>query len=172
VLAWGEIGLDYHYDNSPRAVQRDVFCRQLRLAHQTGLPVIIHTREAEADTIEILREEWNGRERWGIMHCFSGSAKLAEAALDLGFLISFAGVITFKNAGSLRDLAASLPLDRLLIETDCPFLSPVPFRGKRNEPAHVVEVARSLAEIHGRSLEEMAQLTTDNFVKLFQLGAL
>ena len=167
VIAWGEIGLDYRYDNSPREVQRDVFRRQLRLARDAGLPVIIHTREAEDDTTDILRAEWNGPGARGIMHCFSGSLKLAEAAIDLGFLISFAGVLTFKKADDLREVAAHVPLDRLLIETDSPYLSPVPFRGKRNEPAHVVEVARSLAAIHDKTLEEMALITTSNFNLLF-----
>ena len=168
VIAWGEIGLDYHYDNSPRDVQRMVFRRQLKLAREVGLPVIIHTREAEDDTIEILREEWKDPNSRGIMHCFSGSLKLAEASVDLGFLVSFAGVLTFKKADDLRAVAAHVPLDRLLIETDCPYLSPLPFRGKRNEPAHVVEVARCLAVIHGKTLEEMAHITTNNFYELFQ----
>src|SRR5882762_3595559 len=163
VIAWGEIGLDYHYDNSPRDVQRQVFRRQLRLAREAGLPVIIHTREAEDDTIEILRSEWSDPGRRGIMHCFSGSLHLAEAALSLGFLISFAGVLTFKKADELRDVARQVPLERLLIETDCPYLTPVPFRGRRNEPAHVVEVARCLADIHGKTAEEIGRRTTSNF---------
>jgi TatD DNase family protein len=170
VIAWGEIGLDYHYDDSPREVQREVFRRQLRLAREAGLPVIIHTREAEDDTIEILKEEWRDPSLRGIMHCFSGSLKLAQATLELGFLISFAGVLTFKKADDLRAVAAQVPLDRLLIETDCPYLSPVPFRGRRNEPAHVVEVARCLAVIHEKTLEEMGQITTDNFTELFGLS--
>lgn len=171
VIAWGEIGLDYHYDNSPRDVQREVFRRQLRLAREVDLPVIIHTREAEDDTIQILKDEWNDPNRRGIMHCFSGSLKLAEATLGLGFLISFSGVLTFKKADDLRAVAAQVPLDRLLIETDCPYLSPVPFRGRRNEPAHVVEVARCLAVIHGTTLAEMGQITTGNFKELFKMGA-
>jgi len=169
VIAWGEIGLDYHYDNSPRDVQRDVFRRQLRLARTAGLPVIIHTREAEDDTIEILQEEWNGPGARGIMHCFSGSMRLAEATIKLGFLISFAGVLTFKKADDLREVAVRVPLDRLLIETDCPYLSPVPFRGRRNEPAHVVEVARSLAGIHQQTIEEIGRITSSNFSDLFRL---
>ncbi|HEV7474136.1 MAG TPA: TatD family hydrolase [Pyrinomonadaceae bacterium] len=169
VIAWGEIGLDYHYDNSPREVQRDAFRLQLRLARELNLPVIIHTREAETDTIEILREEWTGTDRRGIMHCFSGSAMLAQATIELGFLISFAGVLTFKKAEDLRAVAADVPLDRLLIETDCPFLTPVPFRGRRNEPALVVEVARSLAAIHGKTLEEIAAITSANFAGLFPM---
>ena len=169
VIAWGEIGLDYHYDNSPREVQREVFRRQLRLARGAGLPVIIHTREAEDDTIEILRAEWDPESR-GIMHCFSGSQKLAEATMELGFLISFAGVVTFKKANDLREVAAQVPLDRLLIETDCPYLTPIPYRGRRNEPAHVVEVARCLAMIHGKTLEVMGQITTNNFTELFKVN--
>lgn len=170
VIAWGEIGLDYHYDNSPREVQREVFRRQLRLAREVGLPVIIHTREAEDDTIEILKDEWNDPSLRGIMHCFSGSLTLAEATLELGFLISFAGVLTFKKADDLRAVAAKVPLNRLLIETDCPYLSPVPFRGRRNEPAHVVEVARCLAVIRGKTLAEMGQITTGNFKELFKMS--
>ena len=170
VIAWGEIGLDYHYDNSPRDVQRKVFRRQLVLARDAGLPVIIHTREAEEDTIEILRAEWNDPALRGIMHCFSGSLSLAKATLDLGFLISFAGVLTFKNAGDLREIAAHVPLDQLLIETDCPYLSPVPFRGRRNEPANVLEVARVIATIHGRTPEDIGQITAGNFTELFQLS--
>ena len=170
VIAWGEIGLDYHYDNSPRDVQREVFRRQLRLAREVGLPVIIHTREAEDDTIEILRDEWNDPNLRGIMHCFSGSPALAEATLRLGFLISFAGVLTFKKADDLRAVAAQVPLDRLLIETDCPYLSPVPFRGRRNEPAHVVEAARCLGVIHEKTLAEIGRITTGNFKELFGLS--
>jgi TatD DNase family protein len=172
VIAWGEIGLDYHYDNSPRDVQREVFRRQVTLAREAGLPVIIHTREAEDDTIDILRSEWSDANLRGIMHCFSGSLQLAEATLDLGFLISFAGVLTFKKADELRDVARHVPLDRLLIETDCPYLTPVPFRGRRNEPAHVVEVARCLAGIHEKSFDEMGDITTNNFARLFGLESI
>jgi TatD DNase family protein len=168
IIAWGEIGLDYHYDNSPRESQRAVFRRQLALAREAGLPVIIHTREAEEDTVDILRSEWSAPDLRGIMHCFSGSLALAQATLDLGFLISFAGVITFKKADDLREVVARVPLDRLLIETDCPYLTPVPFRGRRNEPAHVVEVARAIAEIHGKTIEEIGGATTANFAELFQ----
>jgi TatD DNase family protein len=170
VIAWGEIGLDYHYDNSPRDVQRDVFSRQLWLARDVGLPVIIHTREAEEDTIDILRTEWSASGLPGVMHCFSGSLKLAEGALELGFLISFSGVLTFKKADELRAVAQRVPLERLLIETDCPYLTPVPFRGQRNEPAHVVEVARELATIQGKKLEEIGEITTNNFQRLFGLN--
>jgi len=170
VLAWGEIGLDFHYDNSPRDVQIAVFKRQLRAARECGLPVIIHTREAESETIEILESDYAGAERRGIFHCFSGSMDLSRRALDLGFMISFSGIITFKNADHLREIAKQAPLDRLLIETDCPYLTPVPYRGKRNEPAYVVEVARCLAELHGMELEEIERITSDNFRRFFDLG--
>jgi len=169
VIAWGEIGLDYHYDNSPREVQREVFRRQLHLAQDAGLPVIIHTREAERDTIEILKSEWSASGLPGIMHCFGGSLKLAESALELSFMISFAGILTFKKADDLREVARHVPLDRLLIETDCPYLAAVPFRGQRNEPAHVVEVARCLAVIHGMDIEGIGAITTKNFARLFGL---
>jgi TatD DNase family protein len=169
VIAWGEIGLDFHYDNSPREVQMNVFGRQLELARDARLPVIIHTREAEDETIEILKSRWAGSNLPGIMHCFSGSLALAQQALELGFLISFSGIVTFKKAEDLRAIAGQVPLDRLLIETDCPFLAPVPFRGKRNEPAYVVEVARCLAALRGLSVEEIGKVTTDNFWRVFSV---
>ncbi len=167
LVALGEIGLDYHYDHSPRDAQRKVFARQLRLARDLALPVIIHSREADAETIEILRNEWQGSVRGGVMHCFGGSASMAEDALQLGMMISFAGNITFKNAENLRDAARYVPLERLLIETDCPYLTPVPFRGKRNEPARVVEVARQLAELKNLPVEEIGRITTNNFSQMF-----
>ncbi len=169
VIAWGEIGLDFHYDNSPRQVQMDVFRRQLRLAREANLPVIVHTREAEDETIDLLKSEWAGSDLYGIMHCFSGSLALAEQAVELGFLISFSGIVTFKKADDLRAVAKQVPLDRLLIETDCPFLSPIPYRGKRNEPAYVVEVGRCLAGLREVSLQEIAGITTGNFARLFKL---
>jgi TatD DNase family protein len=169
VIAWGEIGLDFHYDNSPRDVQVEVFRRQLQLARAALLPVIIHTREAEAETIEILRSEWLGSSLPGIMHCFSGTKELAMKAIDLGMFISFSGIVTFKKADDLRSVVPEVPLDRLLIETDCPFLSPVPHRGKRNEPAFVVEVARCLADLRGVLPEKMGQITAANFSRLFKL---
>lgn len=169
IIAWGEIGLDFHYDHSPREVQKDVFRRQLQLARDGSLPVIVHTREAEDETLEILRCEWADSGLPGIMHCFSGSLGLAKGALELGFSISFAGIITFKKADDLRAVAKEVPLDRLLIETDCPYLAPVPYRGKRNEPAFVVEVARCLAELRELSLEEVGGITTENFANLFNL---
>ena len=171
VLAWGEIGLDFHYDNSPRDVQVQVFKRQLRAARDCDLPVVIHTREAEAETIEILKNEYAGAERRGVFHCFSGSMDLAKRAIELGFMISFSGIVTFKKADELRQIAGEVPFDRLLIETDCPYLTPVPYRGKRNEPGFVVEVARCLAGIRGVELEEMARITTENFRRFFALEA-
>lgn len=169
VIAWGEIGLDFHYDNSPRDTQKEVFRRQLRAAREVSLPVIVHTREAEEDTVEILRSEWAGSGFPGIMHCFSDSLRLAEQCMELGFLISFSGIVTFKKADDLRSVAKAIPLTRLLIETDCPYLAPMPYRGKRNEPAYVVEVARCLADLRGVSLEQMATSTSTNFVRLFNL---
>ncbi|HEX8147267.1 MAG TPA: TatD family hydrolase [Pyrinomonadaceae bacterium] len=171
VVAVGEIGLDYHYDNSPRGVQREVFARQLRLARAEGLPVIIHSREADEETLEILRAEYAGAERGGVMHCFGGGPALAEGALGLGFYISFAGNVTFKKADALREVALTVPPDRLLVETDCPYLAPVPHRGRRNEPAHVVATARFLAELRGVSHEELGRTTSENFSRLFGVGA-
>ena len=169
VIAWGEIGLDFHYDNSPRDVQREVFVRQLRAAQECNLPVIIHTRDADDDTIEILNSEWKDNELGGIMHCFGGSLELAQTAMNLGFMISFSGNITFKKATDIRDVATRVPLERLLIETDCPFLSPEPYRGRRNEPARVIEVARSLAVIHEETVARIAEITSRNFTTLFNL---
>ena len=172
VIGWGEIGLDYHYDHSPRDTQRRVFRRQLQLALERRAPAIIHTREAEDDTIQILRENWadiGGSEIGGIIHCFTGTQGLADAAIGMGFHISFSGVLTFKNAGELRDVARSVPMERLLIETDCPYLAPLPYRGKRNEPAFVRETAAKLAELKSLSLEEIARVTSGNFKRLFKL---
>lgn len=169
ILAWGEIGLDYHYDNSPRAVQRDVFARQLRLARESELPVIVHSREADKDTVEILREELKTSDRIGVMHCFGGGRLMLAAVLELGFMISFAGNVTFKKAEELREAAQHVPLDRLLVETDCPFLTPVPFRGRRNEPARVVEVAQCVADLRGLTTEAFGRLTTENFARFFGL---
>ena len=169
VVAWGEIGLDYHYDHSPREVQRAVFGRQLSLARELNLPVIIHSREADEDTITILQERLFGYERTGVLHCFGGSLKMAHDAIDLGFYISFAGNLTFKKAADLRDIARQLPLEHLLVETDCPYLTPVPFRGKRNEPARVVETARCLAELHNLEVSEVAGITSENFERLFDV---
>jgi TatD DNase family protein len=167
VIAWGEIGLDYHYDHSPRDMQREVFKRQLQLARVANLPVVIHSREADDDTIAILRAELSGYKPGGVLHCFGGSLAMARSAIEVGFYISFAGNLTFKKADDLRAVALQLPPDRLLIETDCPYLTPVPFRGKRNEPARVIETARCLAELLGREFEEIGRITSENFGTLF-----
>jgi len=163
VRAVGEIGLDYHYDFSPRDVQRAVFERQLALAAAAGLPVVIHTREAWDDTISTLRVHWRGE---GIMHCFTGDAEQAREALDLGFHLAFGGVLTFPKANAVRESARITPFEKLLVETDCPYLAPVPMRGKRNEPAFIVETARRLAEVRGCHPEEIAATTTANFERL------
>jgi TatD DNase family protein len=166
VLAVGEIGLDYHYDFSPRETQREVFARQLAIAHDARKPVVIHTREAWADTMDILREAHAGR---GIVHCFSGGPEEAEQVLQMGFHISFSGVVTFPKALDIQAAARMVPSDRLLIETDAPYLAPVPNRGKRNEPAFVLENARKLAELRGVAVEEIAAVTAENFRALFGL---
>jgi TatD DNase family protein len=167
VVAYGEIGLDYHYNHSPPKEQRERFREQVQLARELRLPVIIHTREAQEDTISILREE-KASEVGGVFHCFSGDAWLAKDALDLGFYLSFSGILTFNNAAMLRDIARQTPLDRVLIETDCPYLTPVPHRGKRNEPAFVSHVANQLAEIHPElSLQQISAATTENAKRLF-----
>jgi TatD DNase family protein len=163
VLAVGEIGLDYHYDFSPREVQRQVFVKQLRLAAEAGKPVVIHTREAWADTLRMLREHWSGG---GIMHCFTGGPAEARQALDLGFHLSFGGVLTFPKAETVREAARLAPEDRLLVETDAPYLAPVPNRGKRNEPAFIVDTVRRLAEVRGAAPEHIAEITTANFERL------
>jgi len=164
--ALGEIGLDYHYDLSPRAVQRAVFRAQLALAAQMQLPVVVHTREAEADTVALLQEA-GGTALRGVLHCFTGTAGMARWAVRAGLHVSFAGVVTFRNADALRDTATEVPLERLLVETDCPYLAPVPFRGKRNEPALVVEVANTLARVKGVSVEDLDEAVTANFRALF-----
>jgi TatD DNase family protein len=163
VLALGEIGLDYHYDFSPREVQREVFVEQLRLAREAGKPIIIHTREAWPDTMDILRREWTGA---GIMHCFTGDEQQAREALDLGFHLSFGGVLTFNKAEAVRQAAAVVPDERLLVETDAPYLAPIPYRGKRNEPAFMVETVRRLASVRGTEAAQIAAITTANFERL------
>ena len=167
VIAVGEIGLDYHYDFSPREVQRAAFERQLAIAAESGKPVVIHTREAWDDTRAALRAHWQGA---GIMHCFTGDEAQAGQALDLGFHLSFGGVLTFPKADAVRQAARIAPGDRLLVETDCPYLAPLPHRGKRNEPAFVVETVRRLAEVRGCAPEEIAELTTRNFESLMLAG--
>jgi TatD DNase family protein len=170
VIAWGEIGLDFYYDHSPRDVQREVLQRQIRTARELDLPIIIHSRDADDETVEILTEECAGDNfRGGIMHCFGGTASMAEALMQLGFLISFAGNVTFKKADNLRDAARVVPMDKLLIETDCPFLTPVPFRGKRNEPAYVEHTARFHADFYDDAFQTLAEQTTRNFLDFFRL---
>lgn len=166
VVAIGETGLDYYYDNSPRKIQQQVFHAHLDLAKRLGLPVVIHSREATQDTIEIIKAHPENR---FLLHCFSQSLESAKIYLDLGCYISFAGPITFKNAEKLRRIAAAVPLDRLMIETDCPYLAPVPYRGKTNEPAWVKYVAEKLAELHKISIEELVAVTTKNTREFFNL---
>ena len=169
VIAWGEIGLDYHYDNSPRDAQIEVFRIQLRLANQTGLPIVIHTREAEEDTYDILNQEMTGSKLPVVLHSFSSTRWLAEKALELGYTISFSGMITFPKANDLREIAKMVPLDRMLIETDSPYLAPIPYRGRRNEPAYVIEVARCIAELHETTVEEAGRITSENFKHIFNI---
>jgi TatD DNase family protein len=169
VVAIGEIGLDYHYDNSPREVQRMVFGKQLRLAKELDLPVIIHSREAKKDTLEIIMHSGVNR---GVFHCFSGDMDMAEKAMALGFHISIAGPATFKNAKRLREIAQALPDNYLLIETDAPYLTPEPFRGKRNEPSYLVHTAQAIAALRGVSLEDVSRITTLNAKLLFRIGGM
>ncbi len=168
VIAFGEIGLDYHYDFSPREVQREVFIEQLKIAQEVRLPITIHTREAWDDTMSILREHYAGS---GVMHCFTGDPEQAREALAIGFHLSYGGVLTFKTAENVRESARVTPDDRLLIETDAPYLAPIPYRGKRNEPAMMVETAHKLAELRGVTPDRIAALTTANFERLFQRQA-
>jgi TatD DNase family protein len=162
----GEIGLDYHYDFAPRDVQQQVFREQIRLATRRRLPIIIHTREADEDTFRILEEE-GARDTGGVFHCFTGDREMARRALDSGFHISLAGIVTFPKALELKEVARMVPLDRLLIETDSPFLAPVPFRGKRNEPAHVIRVAEMVATLRGSDAQAIGEAALANFTRLF-----
>jgi TatD DNase family protein len=171
VVGVGETGLDFHYDLSPRDVQERCFRRSIRLAHQVGKPLVIHVREAEQVCLRVLREEGIPA-AGGVIHCFTGDAGAASAYLDLGLHISVSGIVTFKTAGSIREALLLVPADRLLVETDSPFLAPIPFRGKRNEPAHVKLVAEKVAEVRGQSLDAVAELTTENARRLFRLPAL
>ncbi|WP_147805121.1 TatD family hydrolase [Alkalicoccus halolimnae] len=168
VVAIGETGLDYHWDKSPHEVQKKVFRQQIALAKKVKLPVIIHDREAHEDIVEVLREE-KAEEIGGIMHCFQGDAAMAKACLDMNFYISFGGPVTFKNAKLPKEVAVTVPDERLLVETDAPFLAPHPYRGKRNEPAYVKLVAEQLAELRGVSYEELAEMTTTNAERLFSI---
>ncbi len=176
VVAIGETGLDYHYEPETAAEQRRLFEAMLDIARRVQLPTVIHTRDAEADTLAILQshaDAWPGDPaRLGVLHCFTGGTDFAMRMVESGYHISFSGILTFRNAGTLRDVARALPLDRILIETDAPYLAPVPHRGKRNEPAWVAEVARALAEARGDvSAEEAARITADNACRLFELPA-
>lgn len=170
VLAVGEIGLDYYYDHSPREAQKQILIRQLELAREVKLPVIIHCRDAWADLREIARSHWRCSALGGILHCFSGTREDAFELMDSGFLVSFAGNLTFKKAENLRAVAREIPLDRLLTETDSPYLAPVPHRGKRNEPAYVREVTGELAGLHGLTQEEMGHRALSNFAAFFNLA--
>jgi TatD DNase family protein len=167
VVALGEAGLDYHYDNSPREAQELGFRRHIAAARETGLPLVIHTREADADTARILEEETGKGAFPAVLHCYTGGPDLAHRAIALGLYISFTGILTFKNSAALRAIAAALPADRILVETDAPYLAPGKLRGKRNEPAFVVETAKVLAETRGVSFDEIARQTTANFYRLF-----
>jgi TatD DNase family protein len=163
----GEAGLDYHYDRSPRDIAQRVFRTHIAAARETGLPLVIHARDADEDVASILREEMGKGAFKALLHCFTASRMLAETALELGLSISFSGVVTFKNSQELRDIARDVPLDRILVETDAPFLAPVPYRGKRNEPAYVASTAATLADVKGISADALAQATTQNVLRLF-----
>jgi TatD DNase family protein len=175
VIAWGEIGLDYFYDHSPRDIQKAVFLKQMELARAAKMPIIIHCRPSDNsenawdDCLALIAEHWKPTGLGGILHCFTGTVEHARRGLDLGFMISFAGNITFPKAQNIRDAATIVPLDRMLIETDSPYLAPIPHRGQRNEPAYVKEVARHIAGLRGLSTEEVGGQTADNFYKFFKL---
>jgi TatD DNase family protein len=175
VIAWGEIGLDYFYDHSPRDVQQRAFAEQMELAWTAKLPIVIHCRPSDNsenawdDCLRLMDEKWKSSGLGGILHCFTGNAAQAKRGLDLGFMVSFAGNVTFPKAHQIRDAAMQVPLDRILIETDSPYLAPIPHRGKRNEPAFVAEVARQLGELRGLSPEDMGSKTAENFYRFFSL---
>lgn len=171
VAALGETGLDYFYDKSPRDAQQESFRRHIAAAKAADAPFIVHTREADEDTISILEEQAEGGSLKGVLHCFSSGRKLAERAVALGMHVSFSGILTFKNAMSVQEVAADIPMDRILVETDAPFLAPIPMRGKPNEPAYTVHTARKLAELKGVSEDEIAEATTRNFAELFPKAA-
>ncbi|WP_144495902.1 TatD family hydrolase [Bacillus sp. WP8] len=169
VVAIGEMGLDYYWDKSPKDVQKEVFRRQIALAKEVNLPIVIHNRDATEDVVTILKEE-GAAGVGGIMHCFTGSLETAKACMDMNFYISFGGPVTFKNAKKPKEVVKEIPSDRLLIETDCPYLTPVPFRGKRNEPSYVKYIAEQIAELREISFEELAELTTKNAKKVFRIN--
>ena len=166
-VAIGEAGLDYHYDKSPRDVADRVFRTHIAAARQTGLPLVIHARDADEDMIAVLRDEMGKGAFPALLHCFSSGAELARVGVELGLMVSFSGILTFKNSEDIRAIARSVPLERLLVETDAPYLAPPPYRGKRNEPAYVAETAKVLADVKGVSADEMARITTDNFFRVF-----
>lgn len=174
-IAWGEIGLDYYYDHSPRPIQKNVFIRQMELARVAKLPIVIHCRPSDTsddaweDCLSLIEEQWKSSGLGGVLHCFTSTWPHAKRALDMNFMISFAGNITFPKAQQIRDSALQVPLDRMFIETDSPFLAPVPFRGKRNEPAYVKEVARQIGELCGLSTDEIGAQTSQNFCRFFHL---
>jgi len=167
VVAIGEVGLDYHYDNSPRDAQAQGLRQHIAAARETGLPLVIHAREADADMARILEDETGKGAFPAVLHCFTGGRDLAFKAIELGHYVSFTGILTFKNSAALREIAAALPADRILVETDAPYLAPLPYRGKRNEPAYVVETAKVLADTRGVTADEIARQTTENFFRLF-----
>jgi TatD DNase family protein len=168
VIAIGETGLDYHYNQGDLEWQRDRFRTHIRAAIACGKPLIIHSREAKADVLAIMKEE-NAQQAGGVMHCFVDDWETAQRAMEMGFYISFSGIVTFKNAVELKQVATKMPLERMLVETDSPYLAPVPFRGKPNEPAYVLHVAEHIAELRNTTLEEIARVTTENFNRLFKL---
>jgi TatD DNase family protein len=170
VVGIGETGLDYYYEHSPREAQQVSFRSHIAAARETGLPLIVHARDADDDTVAVLQDEYAKGAFPGVIHCFTAGPELARAALEIGFYISLAGIVTFKSAESLRDTVREVPLDRLLVETDAPYLAPVPHRGKGNQPAYVRHVAELLAEIRGESFESLARQTTENFNRLFNLS--
>lgn len=172
VLAWGEIGLDYHYDHAPREIQQKVFRDQMELAKQAKLPIVIHCREAWSDCLTLIADDWEPSGIGGILHCFSSTLEDAQRGIEMGFLISFAGNATYPKAQNLRDVAKALPLEKILIETDSPYLAPQPYRGKRNEPAYVAEVARTLASVRDLSPDELAAASAENFRRFFRLTGL
>jgi TatD DNase family protein len=167
IIGIGESGLDYFYKNSEPDDQIESFRKHIRACIETGLPLIVHARDADDDIISILTEESRGKTLTGVMHCFSSGADMGHKAIDLGFYISFSGIVTFKNADDLRDFASAVPIERLLIETDAPFLAPEPYRGKINEPAYIIETSKCLAQLHDKDEEEMASITKQNFFNLF-----
>jgi TatD DNase family protein len=171
VVAIGEAGLDYHYDNSPRDAQAQGLRQHIQAARATGLPLVIHSRDCDADMAKILKEESGTGAFPAVLHCFTGGRELAFAAIDLGHYVSFTGILTFKNSQALRDIARELPADRVLVETDAPYLAPLPYRGKRNEPAFVAATAAAVAALKGIEPEALAAATTDNFFRLFQKAA-